>query len=84
MEAQTPKPWPPQRRTKVVAALMKVDTDPATRENYKNDPEGTLRAQGLTEQEIKLIVNGPLAAIQVALTPEVERRIVWHPPTVWS
>jgi hypothetical protein len=84
MEAQTPQPLPPQRRTKVVAALKKIDTDPATREKYKNDPEGTLRAEGLTDQEITLIRNGPLAAIQRALTPEVERLIVWHPPTVWS
>jgi hypothetical protein len=84
MEAQIPKPLPPESRAKVVAALMKIDTDQGTREKYKNDPEGTLRAERLTDQEIKLIVNGPLAAIQVALTPEVERRIVWHPPTVWS
>ena len=83
MEAQNPKPLPPQKAKAVVDFLVKVDTDPATRAAYAANADGAMQAAGLAKAERDLILGGDLGAIRSALGGEF-RRIVWHPPTVWQ
>ncbi len=72
------------RRKKIIEFLIRVHKEPFLQSAYSDNPTTAMLGAGLKQDEIDLIRSGDLAAIQDALTPDQERRIVWHPPTVWQ
>ncbi|GAB4574469.1 MAG: hypothetical protein Tsb008_12030 [Rhodothalassiaceae bacterium] len=66
--------------SKLLEFLDRLGGDTALRKRYREDPEGTMRECGLSEEECAMVRKGDIAAIRKA----VGREDVYFVMIIWS